>query len=110
MKTIAAAVLFACACFSAVAADPATNPSPRLVIVKAVYGDLSDSNATINVTKQVASSVRNDTVSLPVNHDSFEDPASGASKELKVDYTVDGKAKSKTVKEGDVLNLSASGE
>jgi len=87
-------------------ADPATNAAPRLVIVKAVYGDLNDANATIDVTRQIAAHVKNDAVSMPVGNDTFDDPASGANKSLKVDYTVDGVPGVKIFYENGLLRLS----
>src|SRR4051812_44197902 len=85
------------ACLAALAAD--TNVVSRLVIVKAVYGDPNDASATVDVTKQVAGEVTNNAVTLRAGNDSFEDPASGANKALKVDYTIDGVPGKKTVYE-----------
>jgi hypothetical protein len=85
---------------------PATNAAPRLVIVKAVYGDLSDSSATADVTKIVADKVKDNAVFIEVNNDNFDDPASGVTKQLKVDFTIDGVAGSKSVYERGKLKLS----
>src|SRR4051794_33121635 len=84
-----------------------TNAPARLVIVKAIYGDPGDASATVDVTKQVAGEVKNNAVTLRAGNDSFEDPASGANKALKVDYTIDGVAGKKTVYENGLLQLSA---
>src|SRR2546423_1167146 len=65
------------------------NAGPRLVIVKAVYGDPNDASATIDVTKQVAAQVKDDAITLRAGNENFEDPASGSNKALKVDYTID---------------------
>jgi hypothetical protein len=65
------------ACVSSYADDAATNAvsaadaSARLVIVNAVYGNLSDSAATTNVTKIVAAMVNDDTLDFRPNNDDF---------------------------------------
>jgi len=92
-------------CTVSLAAD-ATNSSPRLVIVRAIYGDPNDASATVDVTKQVAALVKDDAVTISVGNDNFEDPASGVGKVLKVDYTIDGIAGTKTGYENGVLKLS----
>lgn len=94
-------------CATAFATDTnKTNSAARLVIVKAIYGDPNDASATIDVTKQVAAEVKNDSIELRANNDNFEDPASGANKCLKVDYTIDGVIGKKTVWENGLLRLS----
>jgi hypothetical protein len=85
---------------------PATKAALRLVIVKAVYGDMSDSSATADVTKIVADKVKDNAVFIEVNNDNFDDPASGVTKQLKVDFTIDGVAGSKSVYERGKLKLS----
>jgi hypothetical protein len=120
MKTVYLGIvgaIFTCACFLACpathAADTdtnsapnATNPSPRLVIVKAVYGDLSDPSTTSDVTEQVAGMVTNDTLTVDASNDNFGDPASGVTKLLRVDFTIDGLAGSKSVYERGKLKIS----
>jgi len=77
---------------------------PKLVIVKAVYGVLPD-GATIDVTEQVAAMVKDDTLRVDASNEVFGDPADGAFKRLRVDYTLDGVAGSKTVGEDATLTL-----
>jgi hypothetical protein len=85
-------------------------PGPiRLVIKKAVYGDLPG-GASADVTAKVAQTAENDSLSIPATNDSFGDPASGIVKKLRVDYTFDGKDKSKTVNENDTLIISSFGD
>lgn len=94
-------------CFVANAADTAkTDSTQHLVIVKAIYGDPNDSSATSDVTKQLNAAIKNDSIELRVSADNFDDPASGANKVLKVDYTIDGVAGKKTVWENGLLRLS----
>jgi hypothetical protein len=84
-------------------------PKPKIVIVKAVYGDLPDGDKT-DVTEKVAGKVSGNTLSVKASNDLFGDPANGVQKKLKVDYTFDGKAKSKTVDEDETLTISDSGD
>ena len=85
------------------------NAPAELVIVKAVYGDLSDPAATTNVTAKVAAMVNDDTLNFHPNNDIFGgDPAPNVPKQFKVNYTIDGVADSKTVTEGSRLRISSS--
>jgi len=95
-------------CTLVATAFPAAAAPARLVIVHAVYGDLSNPAATTNVTTRVAAMVNDDTLNFHVENGAFGgDPAEGRPKELKVDYTIDGVADTKTVSEGRRLKLSA---
>jgi hypothetical protein len=77
----------------------------KLVIVSAVYGDLANEK-TADVTKKVAGLVKDDNLSLTVTPEAFGDPAPGAAKKLKVGYTIDGLFHSKTIDQGEVLDIS----
>lgn len=81
----------------------------RLVIRKAVYGDLPD-GAKTDVTEKVADKVNDDKLSIEATNDNFGDPAEAIVKKLKVDYTFDGKVHSKTVDENATLTISDNGE
>jgi hypothetical protein len=83
-----------------------TNTAPRLIVVKAVYGDLTDPNSTADVTGQVADLVTNDTLTVAASNDNFGDPASGICKELRVDFKIDGVPGSKCVYERGTLKIS----
>ncbi len=78
----------------------------KLVIVKAVYGDLPDGGKT-DVTDKVKAMVKDGALSVDATNDNFGDPADGIVKKLKVDYTIDGVAASKTVNEGETLTIAA---
>jgi len=93
-------------CVASQAADAAKDGMPRLVIVKAVYGDPNNAEANADVTKQIADAVKDDAVTIGVNNDNFEDMASGISKRLKVDFTIDGVVGSKCGYEGGTFRLS----
>ena len=81
----------------------------KLVIRKAVYGDLPD-GAKTEVTEKVAAKAGDDTLSVDATNDNFGDPADGIVKKLKVDYTFDGKEHTKTVNENETLSISDKGE
>jgi hypothetical protein len=84
-------------------------PVGKLVIVKAVYGDLQGGKWT-DVTQKVAAMVKDNTLSVDATNENFGDPADWCVKKLRVDYTFNGVAKSKTVDEGMPLTISATGE
>ena len=79
--------------------------SPRLIVTKAVYGHFP-SGRTVDVTLRLSDMVENDRLSLNDYNALVEDPAYGQSKELRVEYSVDGRAQSKTVAERAPLDLS----
>jgi hypothetical protein len=83
---------------------PVKNDSLRLVVKSAVYGDF-ENNVLTNVTQMVADWVDKNTLKVEIPNDYFGDPANGIEKQLKVDYTFDGKEKSKTVKDGKTLKI-----
>ena len=77
--------ILTCACFLALTtrADDTvtnsvamTNAASRLVIVKAVYGDLSDPSSTSDVTEQVAGMVSDNALTVDATDDNFGDPGS----------------------------------
>ena len=110
MVLVAVALVVSLAWSTVKAADtaPATQKA-RLVITKAVYGDLPD-GGKIDVTEKVAKMVKDDALSVDATNDNFTDPAVGTGKTLKVDYTFDGKDNSKSVAENETLTISKSGE
>jgi hypothetical protein len=78
----------------------------KLAIVSATYGDLA-SGKTIDVTKKVADRVKDENLSLEVTKETFGDPAPGAANKLKVGYTIDGLYHTKTVDQGETLDISS---
>ncbi|HPM79870.1 MAG TPA: hypothetical protein PLF81_04195 [Candidatus Anammoximicrobium sp.] len=80
--------------------------SGNIVIVKAVYGDLP-AGPSADVTKKVAELVKAGALAVEASNGNFGDPANGISKSLRVDYTVNGVAVSKTVRESENLTLTA---
>jgi len=83
-----------------------TTNAPGLVITKAVYGDLSSTDTTIDVTKQLAAMVQDNTLTVVVDGNTFEDPASGETKELRVDFTIDGMPGTKIIYEHGTMKIS----
>jgi hypothetical protein len=81
----------------------------RLVVRKAVYGNFT-SGKTTDVTKQVADMVKDNALGVTPTNALFGDPAQGQTKELRLDYTFDGVAKSKSTAERQPLIISDSGQ
>lgn len=100
--------ILVCGFIAGMACVAGAQNAARLVVVNAVYGDLSNPAATTNVTKIVAAMVTDDTLDFHPNNDMFGgDPATGVLKELKVDYTIDGVDGTKSAYEGGRFKLSA---
>jgi len=75
----------------------------RLVIKKAVYGDLAN-NSVFDVTQKVADWIE-DSLKITANNDDFGDHAEGIEKQMKVDYTLDGVEASEIVNENETLKI-----
>ena len=88
------------------AAETATNAPSRLVVTKAVYGVLSDAETIVDGTKQVAAMVKDNALTVVAVNENFEDRASGVIKQLRVDFTIDGVAGSKSVYEYGTLKIT----
>ncbi len=80
----------------------------RLVVGKAAYGNFT-SGKTADVTNMVADMVKDNTLDVTPTNALFGDPAPGQAKELRVDYTFDGVAKSKSAAEKQPLSISGAG-
>ena len=81
----------------------------KLVVVKAVYGDLP-AGGSVDVTKKVAEMVKDGALTVDATNENFTDPAENIGKTLRVEYTFNGAAKSKSVDEGETLTISAAGD
>ena len=93
-----------------ISANPPVPPKKsRLVIVKAAYGDLPYGQAR-DVADDLTDMIENDGLEVPVGDNTFGDPAFGKTKELRIDYTFDGRKKSITLQEGETLRISRSAE
>lgn len=81
-------------------------------IVQAHYGDLraeiASVDQTVDLTSKLADLAKHGELEVSVNNElAGRDPAFGLPKELRVDYTLDGKPGQETVREGDTLTLPA---
>lgn len=94
-------------------------PGKKLVVKKATYGDLpeqEDKNTagvdlSADVTAKVKDAIQNNKLFITANNDALGcDPAFGISKQLHVEYTVDGKNHTATVNEGEDLQLPATSD
>jgi hypothetical protein len=98
-------VLFCLISTLATTSAQAAPPPVKLVIVSAVYGDL-DNDKSVDVLKKLSGMVKDNNLSVPVTTQNFGDPAPGATKKLKVGYTIDGLYHSKTVRQDEILDIS----
>ncbi|MDB5330293.1 MAG: hypothetical protein JWP03_1444 [Phycisphaerales bacterium] len=110
LRPFSAGLLLATALFVVVGLTPrpaaaADASIPKLVIVKAEFGDLANGK-TVDVTAKVAAMVKNASLTVEASTANLGNPAPGA-KKLKVSYTIDGIYRSKTVDEGETLDISA---
>jgi HEAT repeat protein len=90
---------------SAICLREARPVAGKIVIVKAVYGDLSG-GPTADVTKKVADMIQAGSNTVTASNENFGDPANGVVKNLRVDYTVDGKPATKTAAENETVTLT----
>jgi len=95
------------AALSAVSARLSRPVTGNVVIQKAVYGDLPD-GPQADVTAKMADLVKTGATSVQASNKNFGDPAGGRVKKLRVDYTINGIAGSKTVRENDSIGFSVS--
>lgn len=77
----------------------------KLVIVKAVYGDLPDGTKS-DMTEKVKGLVNADGLSVAATNENFGDPVEGTVKKLKVEYTLDDAKLEQTVAENETLTIS----
>jgi len=110
LRPLYAAASIAAIAFMAIGYFPASSraadsaPSNKLVITKALYGDLSEDNA-LDVTKKVAALVADNSLSVMASNALGNPPGAGP-KQLKVSYIIDGIYRSKTVNDGETLDIS----
>ena len=77
----------------------------RSIVIRAArYGDLPN-GPSADVTAKVAALAKGGALAIEASNRNFGDPAGGVVKRLRIDYTVDGAAESKTVAEGETLAL-----
>jgi len=89
----------------ALTAREARTGGGKVVIRKAVYGDLPDGKSA-DVTKKVTRLVRNGATSVEASNSHFGDPVQGKPKKLRVDFTINGVARSVTVAEKQTVTFA----
>jgi len=77
----------------------------KLVIVNATFGDLA-AEKTIDATAKVAAMVKDNSLSVAATTANLGNPPAGGTRKLKVAYTIDGLYRTKTVAEGETLDIS----
>lgn len=87
-------------------AREASSGGGKVVIRKAVYGDLPKGKSA-DVTKKVAELVKAGATSVDASNENFGDPVHGTAKRFRVDYTINGVARSETVRENDTVTFTA---
>jgi hypothetical protein len=83
----------------------ADSTAGKLIIVKAEYGNLPDGKAA-DVSEKVKSMIKDNSLNVEVSDHNFGASSDKAAKKLKVSYTIDGIYRSKTVDEGETLDIS----
>ena len=87
------------------ASSESSAAAPRLEIQRAIYAASGGTNG-LDVTAKLSGLVRNGQLTVEVRNDFFGvDPAVNRVKELRVDYTLDGKPGHATVPENETLTL-----
>jgi hypothetical protein len=86
-------------------AEKAAKGPPKLVIVKATYGDLP-AGPSVDVTDKVKALVTAQGLTVAATSNLFGAPADGIVKKLKVEYTLDREKYEKTVGGGETLTIS----
>jgi hypothetical protein len=86
-------------------AGSSTSTLPQIRIQKALY-ESTDSLKSIDITSTVSRMVANGVYEIPATTEYWGDPAKGHVKQLRIDYTMDGKQLSTTVGERAVALLA----
>ena len=103
LRTVLAATTAATKAIATAASQPFI--PPKLVIVRAVYGNLAGGNVA-DLTEKVRGMVTPDGLIVRFDNDTFGDPAGGSSKQFKIEYTLDGKHMEQTGGEGGTVTLA----
>ena len=83
----------------------ARTPSGNIVVQKAVYGALPD-GPSADVTEKVIQMVASGAMTVGASNANFGDPAPDIVKQLRVDFTENGRARSDAVPENQTLTLT----
>lgn len=85
-------------------ADPAEPKPPKIAITKAVY-EAVDGAGGVDVTARVAAMVESGQTEIAATNTSFGDPTYNHVKRLRIEFTVDGKARKSEAPENAVIML-----
>jgi HEAT repeat protein len=85
---------------------PTAKIKGEVVILKAVYGAFPD-GGRMDVAEKITTLVKGGGDSLPVLNSTFGEPAPGKRKQLRIEFTVNGRPVNQTVEEGDTITLTA---
>ncbi|MBT3190999.1 MAG: family 78 glycoside hydrolase catalytic domain, partial [Verrucomicrobia bacterium] len=86
--------------------DSERDAAGEIVISKAIYGVLNDPGKQRDVTEAVRKLVTDGNQTVKAGNDLAGDPAHGVVKKLRLKYTVDGKARQRTIAENEQLDLA----
>ena len=67
----------------------------------------ADDSTSEDVTSQVKAMIKNNSVAIAANNDNFDDPAEGATKKLRVKYTIGSSPGIRTAEENQTLTITA---
>ncbi len=91
---------------SALCTREAQPASGKIVIRKALYGDLPNGKKA-DVTKKVAAMVKRGALSIDASNANFGDPIHGIAKSMTIEFTVNGVTQTKSCRESDSITLDA---
>jgi hypothetical protein len=83
---------------------PADNPI-KLAVIKATYGVLNDPAKCVDVTRHIDQMLQQGITNFAAGNNLAGDPAFGIVKQMRVEYTVNGKPQSITVREGQTMTF-----
>lgn len=91
--------------------QPMRHTAPKVEIRKAVYGVFTvEPPGAVDVTRQLQALVRDGTLTVRADNSIAGDPAVDIVKQLRVEYTANGKQLTKAIGEGETLRLPEAGE
>lgn len=85
---------------------PTAKIKGEVVILKALYGAFPD-GGRIDVAEKIATLVKDGVETLPVANSTFGEPAPGKRKQLRIEFTVNGRPVNQTVEEGESITLAS---
>ena len=90
----------------AICTRPTARVTGEVVVRKAVYGAFPDGGQA-DVAEKITAMVKAGVFTVPVLNATLGEPAPGRRKQLRIDFTVNGRPVSQTIEEGDSITLAA---